>query len=329
MVTYESNPLHKHIRFRCFSPSNPEFIGSLEPEPSSEKERKMITYYIISGEEAVKNKQPELMNQCNQSPNGPIFGVVKIQNLTLFLTIRVKNWVQLTCQCHRFCLNLHILFSFNGLTTNKRNILGTKITLGGVLKISENYQSYSTKHPPLPDMSSKTIQSNGISRSEFKREAWNMGDLVKNEKKNASYLRINEQKNGLEIHPDSTNNTLDVFVRLMQGYISYSLVKFSRTWNTFQPQEPENAHSKGPKKDSHHGKNKSLENRYIKICSSSICIPDINLPTLEIASFFLTAGVNPSEKYSSDWIMDPKFRRKNSNLHLFNHHLHKRFFQAT
>lgn len=183
MVTYESNPLHKHIRFRCFSPSNPEFIGSLEPEPSSEKERKMITYYIISGEEAVKNKQPELMNQCNQSPNGPIFGVVKIQNLTLFLTIRVKNWVQLTCQCHRFCLNLHILFSFNGLTTNKRNILGTKITLGGVLKISENYQSYSTKHPPLPDMSSKTIQSNGISRSEFKREAWNMGDLVKNEKK--------------------------------------------------------------------------------------------------------------------------------------------------
>lgn len=111
-------------------------------------------------------------------------------------------------------------------------------------------------------------------------------------KKNASYLRINEQKNGLEIHPDSTNNTLDVFVRLMQGYISYSLVKFSRTWNTFQPQEPENAHSKGPKKDSHHGKNKSLENRYIKICSSSICIPDINLPTLKIASFFLTAGEN-------------------------------------
>ena len=156
-----------------------------------------------------------------------------------------------------------------------------------------------------------------------------MGDLVKNERTLLTSGSTNRKTGWKSFQIQQTIRlTFSFDTRLHQLLVG----KFSPTWNILQPPEPQDAHSKGPKslkKDSHHGKNKSLENRYIKICSSSICIPDINLPTLKIASFFLTAGVNPSEKSSSDWIMHPKFRRKNSNLYLFNHHLHKRFFQAT
>lgn len=114
-----------------------------------------------------------------------------------------------------------------------------------------------------------------------------MGDLVKNERTLLTSGSTNRKTGWKSFQIQQTIRlTFSFDTRLHQLLVG----KFSPTWNILQPPEPQDAHSKGPKslkKDSHHGKNKSLENRYIKICSSSICIPDINLPTLKIASFFL------------------------------------------